>query len=46
MARQQIRRVGLAAAAAVMVLGLSASAALASEVTGSGANVDQNHGKS
>lgn len=46
MARQQIRRVGLAAATAVMVLAVSASAALAGEVTGSGANVDQNQGKS
>lgn len=46
MARRFTRRFGLAGAAAAIVLSLSAGAALAGEVTGSGANKDQNQGKS
>jgi hypothetical protein len=40
------RRLGLAASAAAVVLCLTASAALAGEVTGSGANDHQNQGVS
>ena len=46
MARGFISRFGLGLAAAAVILSLSASAALAGEVTGSGKNVDQNQGKS
>jgi hypothetical protein len=46
MARRRMARFGLGVAAAAMVLSLTASAALAGEVTGSGKNTDQNQGKS
>ena len=46
MARGLMKRFGLAGAAAALVLSLSASAALAGEVTGSGKNFDQNQGRS
>ena len=41
-----LRRVGAGLSIATLVLALSASAALAGEVTGSGKNIDQNQGKS
>ena len=44
--RRFSERLALAAGAAVLVLGLTASAALAGEVTGSGANDHQNQGVS
>ena len=40
------KRLGLAVGAAAMVLSLTASVAMAGEVTGSGANDHQNQGKS
>src|SRR6476660_2045054 len=46
MAKRRIARFGLGMAVAAVVLSMSASAALAGEVTGSGKNVDQNQGKS
>ena len=46
MARRLMRRVGLAVAVAAVVLSLTATAALAGEVTGSGKNIDQNQGRS
>ena len=46
MAHRSIRRVAIAIATAAVVLSLTASAALAGEVTGSGKNIDQNQGKS
>src|SRR3954452_8486376 len=46
MARQHLARLGLSVAAAAMALALTASLALAGEVTGSGKNIDQNQGKS
>jgi hypothetical protein len=46
MARGLTRRFGLALAAASVALSLSAGAAMAGEVTGSGANDHQNQGKS
>ena len=46
MAYRSMRRLGLAAAVAGLVLSLSAGAVLAGEVTGSGKNIDQNQGKS
>ena len=46
MARPRMARFGLSIAAAAMVLGLTASVAMAGEVTGSGKNADQNQGKS
>jgi opacity protein-like surface antigen len=46
MARRRMARFGLGVAVAAVVLSISASAALAGEVTGSGKNVDQNQGKS
>ena len=46
MARPRMARFGLSIAAAAMVLGLTASVAMAGEVTGSGKNSDQNQGKS
>lgn len=44
MARRRIARFGLGVSAAAVVLALSASIALAGEVTGSGANEKQNQG--
>ena len=41
-----LRRFALAFSTAAVVLGLTASLAMAGEVTGSGKNVDQNQGKS
>jgi hypothetical protein len=41
-----LRRVGAGLSIAAVVLSLTASAALAGEVTGSGKNIDQNQGKS
>jgi hypothetical protein len=41
-----LRRFALAISTAVVVLSLTASLAMAGEVTGSGANVDQNQGRS
>ena len=46
MMRRLTGRLGLAAAAAAVVLSLSAGAVMAGEVTGSGKNIDQNQGKS
>ena len=46
MARPRMARFGLSIAAAAMVLGLTASVAMAGEVTGSGKNADHNQGKS
>lgn len=46
MARRRMARFGLSVAAAAMVLSLTASLALAGEVTGSGKNIDQNQGRS
>ena len=46
MAHRSIRRVAIAISTAAVVLSLTASAALAGEVTGSGKNIDQNQGKS
>jgi hypothetical protein len=46
MARGRIARFGLGVSAATVVLALSASVALAGEVTGSGANEEQNQGRS
>ena len=46
MARRRMARFGLGVAAAAVILSISASAALAGEVTGSGKNSDQNQGKS
>ena len=46
MAYRSMRRLGLAASVAGLVLSLSAGAVLAGEVTGSGKNIDQNQGKS
>jgi hypothetical protein len=46
MARRLTRRFGLAVCAAAVVLSLTASAALAGEVTGSGKNDHQNQGVS
>jgi hypothetical protein len=46
MARRFIARFGLGVAAAVVLLSLTASLALAGEVTGSGKNIDQNQGRS
>jgi hypothetical protein len=46
MARQHLRRLALGVATAGLVLAMTASAALAGEVTGSGANSDQNQGVS
>jgi len=46
MARRLTRRFGLALSAAAVVLSLSAGAALAGEVTGSGENAEQNQGVS
>ena len=46
MARPRMARFGLSIAAAAMVLGLTASVAMAGEVTGSGKNTDHNQGKS
>ena len=46
MARRRIARFGLGVSAAAVVLALSASVALAGEVTGSGANEKQNQGRS
>ncbi len=46
MARPRMARFGLSIAAAAMVLGLTASVAMAGEVTGSGKNPDHNQGKS
>jgi hypothetical protein len=46
MARRLMTRFGLGLAAAAVVLSLTASAALAGEVTGSGRNTDQNQGRS
>ena len=46
MARQRMARLALSMAAAAMVLAVTASVALAGEVTGSGKNVDQNQGRS
>lgn len=46
MARRRIARFGLGVSAAIMVLAVSASVALAGEVTGSGANAEQNQGRS
>jgi hypothetical protein len=46
MASRLVTRFGVAVSAAALVLSLSASAALAGEVTGSGKNIDQNQGKS
>ena len=46
MARQRIARFGLSIAATAMVLSLTASVALAGEVTGSGKKTDQNQGRS
>ena len=45
-AHRSIRRVAIAISTAAVVLSLTASAALAGEVTGSGKNIDQNQGKS
>jgi hypothetical protein len=41
-----LRRLGAGLSIAALVLTLTASAALAGEVTGSGKNIDQNQGKS
>ena len=41
-----LRRFALAISSAAVVLSLSASLAMAGEVTGSGKNIDQNQGKS
>ena len=46
MARRRIARFGLGVSAAAVVLALTASIALAGEVTGSGANEKQNQGRS
>ena len=46
MARRRIARFGLGVSAAAVILALSASIALAGEVTGSGANEKQNQGRS
>jgi hypothetical protein len=46
MVRRFSRRLGLAASAAALALCLTAGAALAGEVTGSGANDHQNQGVS
>jgi hypothetical protein len=46
MAYRRMRRLGLAAAVAGLVLSLGAGAVLAGEVTGSGKNIDQNQGRS
>lgn len=46
MVNRLIKRFGIAVSVAVVVLSLSASAALGGEVTGSGKNIDQNQGKS
>ena len=46
MARRRIARFGLGVTAATVVLALSASIAMAGEVTGSGANENQNQGRS
>ena len=46
MARPRMARFDLSIAAAAMVLGLTASVAMAGEVTGSGKNPDHNQGKS
>ena len=46
MARRFVKRAAVSLSAAAMVLTLTAGAALAGEVTGSGANTDQNQGKS
>ena len=46
MARRSMARFGLSIAAAAVILALTASLALAGEVTGSGKNADQNQGRS
>ena len=46
MLRQRIARFGLGVSAAALVLALTASVALAGEVTGSGKKEDQNQGRS
>ena len=46
MLRQRIARFGLGVSAATVVLALTASVALAGEVTGSGKKEDQNQGRS
>ena len=46
MAPRRIARFGFGISAATVVLALSASVALAGEVTGSGANEEQNQGRS
>ena len=46
MVRRRIARFGLGVSAAAMVLALTASIAMAGEVTGSGKNTDQNQGRS
>ena len=46
MARRRIARFGLGVSAAAVVLALTASVALAGEVTGSGKNENQNQGRS
>jgi hypothetical protein len=46
MVRRRMTRVGLGVSAAAVVLALSASVAMAGEVTGSGKNFDQNQGRS
>src|SRR6476620_8314993 len=46
MARHRMARLAMSMAAAAMVLALTASVALAGEVTGSGKNFEQNQGRS
>ena len=46
MVRRRIARFGLGVSAAAVVLALTASIAMAGEVTGSGKNTDQNQGRS
>ena len=46
MVRRSAKKFGLALAATAMVLSLTATVALAGEVTGSGKNSDQNQGRS
>ena len=46
MARRRMTRIGMALSVTAIALSLTAGAAMAGEVTGSGKNIDQNQGKS